>query len=200
MTKYCDHGHPLEEWMVECPFCPKSGDGIRKVMGNKTAATLSEAATEIAAPSALKATVMDGFTEFYQNPLKATVMDTEAGARKTVVLGQKEVSPRKPPEGPLPLLGWLVLMNGPEKWRDFRIDREKLIIGTGEECDVCLQDTAASTRHASVRKQTEGLFIVDLDSTNGTFLNNDPDPVSKRLLQDEDLIKVGTTYLKYRRL
>jgi len=198
MTKYCPHGHPLEEWMTDCPYCPKADEGIRVVLGSPGPTVAShDATTEMNPPAGPKATVVDGFTEFYHSPLKATIADTEP-ARKTVMVGQHAAAP-KPAGGPLPLIGWLVVMNGPAKWQDFRIDQEKMVIGSGEECEVRLQDEAVSGRHASVRKQVEGLFIVDLDSTNGTFLNNDPQPLAKKLLQDEDLIKVGGTYRKSRR-
>jgi pSer/pThr/pTyr-binding forkhead associated (FHA) protein len=91
-------------------------------------------------------------------------------------------------------------MNGENKWQDFRIDMDRLIIGNGENCDVRITDEAVSTRHASLRRTTQGLVLTDLDSTNGTFVNNDPDRISKVVMQDEDLIRIGTTYLKFRRL
>jgi len=214
MTKYCPNGHPMEEWMAECPFCAKAKDGVKKILGNQTPppqnaadaqdggssglkATVVDGQTE-QYRSPLKATVVDGHTEFYQSPLKETVMD-RPDAKKTAVLGHEDKT-RKTEKKKLPLMGWLVIMNGEDKWKDFRVDSDRLILGNSNECEIQLKDDAISGRHASIRRQPEGLVLTDLDSTNGTYLNNDPDSVTKKILQDEDLIRVGNTYLKFRRL
>ncbi|MBN2433456.1 MAG: FHA domain-containing protein [Acidobacteria bacterium] len=197
MTKYCPNGHPMEDWMTECPFCTRAGEGVRKVLGDQTEAETA-AKTEAEAMAGLKATVVDGYTEFYETPLKATVVDGVA-VKATKVMGADVPAGRKPRQQ-LPLMGWLVIMNGDRKWQDFRIDTERLTIGQGEECEIRIPDDAVSTRHASLRRAPEGLLLTDLDSTNGTFINNDPDRISRVVLKDEDLIRVGTTYLKFRRL
>ena len=119
--------------------------------------------------------------------------------KATRVIGQ-EAAAGRPARKKLPLMGWLVIMNGEKKWQDFRIDTDRLIIGKGENCDIQITDDAVSTRHASLRRMPEGLILTDLDSTNGTFVNNDPDRISKVVMQDEDLIRIGATYLKFRRL
>ena len=45
-------------------------------------------------------------------------------------------------------------------------------IGAGRECDVVLQDKAVSRLHAEVRAARGGVLVVDLDSRNGTRVNN----------------------------
>jgi len=197
MTKYCPNGHPMEDWMTECPFCTRAGEGVRKVLGDQDDGAAATPA-ETAAPAGLKATVVDGYTEFYQTPPKATIADG-AAVKATKVMGA-DAPPGRTPRKKLPLMGWLVIMNGERKWQDFRIDTDRLTIGQGDECDIRLPDEAVSTRHASLRRAPEGLVLTDLDSTNGTFVNNDPDRISKVELKDEDLIRLGTTYLKFRRL
>ena len=197
MTRYCPNGHPLEEWMTECPFCAKAGDGVRQLLKSESPSVNDDSAAPTPAGD-LKATVVDGYTEFYRQPLKETVMD-HAELKQTVVMGHDgDKAARR--MGQLPLQGWLVVMNGPDKWRDFRLDQDRISLGTGAECDVRLKDEAVSTRHASIRRLPEGLVLTDLDSTNGTFVNNDPDRISKVILDDEDLIRCGNTYLKFRRL
>lgn len=47
-----------------------------------------------------------------------------------------------------------------------------LIIGRAEECDLVLEDTFISQQHAKISKNSKGLVVEDLGSTNGTFLNN----------------------------
>lgn len=195
MTRYCDHGHPLEDWMTECPYCTKASEGVRVVMGNT--ADPASAPTQVTPPGGLKATVVDGQTAFFRQPLKATIVDTPE--KKTVVLAGAAPAERRRGD-PRPLSGWLVIMSGPDKWKDFRVDRERVTIGSAEDCEIRIQDEGISSRHANVRQQPDGLFIVDLDSTNGTFINNETAPVAKRELHDEDLIRVGNIWLKFRKL
>jgi len=40
--------------------------------------------------------------------------------------------------------------------------------------------------------------ITDLDSTNGTFLNDGAEPVSRVELKDNDVIRAGETSLKFK--
>lgn len=48
----------------------------------------------------------------------------------------------------------------------------ELAIGRGEDCDVRLDDARASRRHASVRWTDGSLFVQDLNSRNGTLVND----------------------------
>lgn len=50
------------------------------------------------------------------------------------------------------------------------VDRP-LVFGRRPECDVVLRDGAVSGRHARVRGQNGALWIEDLESRNGTFVN-----------------------------
>ena len=48
------------------------------------------------------------------------------------------------------------------------------VIGIGREKgnDIAVGDHEASRRHAELRKHNDTFFLTDLDSSNGTFLNN----------------------------
>lgn len=56
------------------------------------------------------------------------------------------------------------------------IDGE-LTVGRDESCDVVLQEGQTSRRHARLGARADGLWVEDLQSTNGTFIND------KRLLE-----------------
>ena len=51
-----------------------------------------------------------------------------------------------------------------------RLERGLLTIGRGQDCDLVLQDTQVSRRHAELRRHGDQWFLVDLGSTNGTFV------------------------------
>jgi pSer/pThr/pTyr-binding forkhead associated (FHA) protein len=68
-------------------------------------------------------------------------------------------------------------------------------IGRGAENGVRLDgDTTVSGRHATVTSRTDGLWVADAGSTNGTFVNG-ARVTSPRLLQAGDVIRVGHTDL-----
>lgn len=56
-------------------------------------------------------------------------------------------------------------------------------------------DEFASTRHARIDPRPDGVWVEDLGSTNGTFVNGEQIG-SRRLLQTGDVLRVGGTELK----
>lgn len=130
---------------------------------------------------------------------KKTVLETEvareAGAagggagRKTVLISEK----RKPP-----VLGWLVAMSGDQKGEDFRVREGKNLLGSGLEAQVVLRDTTVSGQHASLRYDDGKFFLTDLDSSNGTYINEKK--ISKEELKDNDVVRVGEVTLKFKAL
>lgn len=49
--------------------------------------------------------------------------------------------------------------------------RAKTVIGRGSDCDIVLNESEMSRRHALIENTPEGLFLRDLGSANGTFVN-----------------------------
>lgn len=97
-----------------------------------------------------------------------------------------------------PVVGWLVALNGSLKGHDFRIRDGKNVIGTAADTDIVLTDQYMSARHAVIRHE-EGMFVlVDLDSTNGTYVNDQR--ISKEELIDNDRVRLGRTELKFKSL
>jgi FHA domain len=65
-----------------------------------------------------------------------------------------------------------------------------LTIGRSGDCDVTLQDTYLSSRHARVANDDGDLSIEDLGSTNGTYVNQEL--VKGRVrLERGDVVQVG---------
>lgn len=56
-------------------------------------------------------------------------------------------------------------------------------------------DEFASGRHAKIEPRPDGVWVDDLGSTNGTFVN-DERITSKRLLAPGDVVRVGETELR----
>jgi pSer/pThr/pTyr-binding forkhead associated (FHA) protein len=49
--------------------------------------------------------------------------------------------------------------------------RGRLVIGRGSECDLILDESEMSRRHAVIENSGDGIFLRDLGSANGTFVN-----------------------------
>lgn len=112
-----------------------------------------------------------------------------SSARKTVLLSQKYKAP---------VVGWFVALDGQQKGEDFRVRDGQNTIGSDASCDIVLTDTTISGKHASLRYK-EGKFILsDLDSTNGSYLNNDNDSIAREELKDNDVVRFGDVKLKFK--
>jgi signal transduction histidine kinase len=70
-------------------------------------------------------------------------------------------------------------------------------IGIGREKgnDIAVEDHEASRRHAEIRKHNDTFVLTDLDSSNGTFLNNGR--ISEVELKSGDRIQIGRTLFLY---
>lgn len=67
------------------------------------------------------------------------------------------------------------------------------------EVDLVLEDFAVSRMHARISKEEDGLYLEDLNSTNGTYKNGlRMQPYERRKLEEGDEIKMGKVVLIYR--
>lgn len=97
-----------------------------------------------------------------------------------------------------PCVGWIVVLTGELRGRDFRLVDGKNTMGTSADCDVVLTDPYLSSKHCVIRHENGTFTLVDLDSTNGTYLNDRR--ASKEDIIDNDKIRMGRTELKFKSL
>lgn len=55
---------------------------------------------------------------------------------------------------------------------EYIVTESPSVIGRGETCDLIIDDEGISRNHARISKEGEVIFIKDMDSTNGTFVND----------------------------
>lgn len=73
-----------------------------------------------------------------------------------------------------------------------------LTIGRAPDNQLVLQDQQSSSHHAEIRPDAQGYLLVDMNSRNGTFVNEQRlVPQTPRLLISGDVIRVGETRLNY---
>lgn len=88
----------------------------------------------------------------------------------------------------------VVVMSGPQMGLRRRVDKS-IVIGRDPASSVPLVDRDVSWQHARIEDRGDGWAIVDLESTNGTYVNEDR--VSDRMLERNDRITVGETIVRF---
>ena len=79
----------------------------------------------------------------------------------------------------------------------FELDSTPLTIGRGEQNDVALDgDEFASARHVRIEPRRDGVWLQDLGSTNGTYVNALRIDRPRKLVHG-DLVRVGETDLRF---
>ncbi len=84
----------------------------------------------------------------------------------------------------------LVVKTGADTEQKWAIEKDVVIIGRGECCDVVLPERPVSRRHAEIRRDGNRYLLRDLGSRNGTWLNGQEvdGPIP---LQDGDEIQIA---------
>jgi hypothetical protein len=95
--------------------------------------------------------------------------------------------------------GRLVVVRSPalEEGDVMPLDSQPLTVGRGANNDVTLpNDEYASSRHARFEPRHDGVWIEDIGSTNGTFVNGIRVTRERRLVPG-DVVRVGETDLRF---
>ena len=85
------------------------------------------------------------------------------------------------------------------RFKDQDVELCRMIkIGRDEKCDIVISDDPlVSRRHAIIEQEGDLFHVLDKDSTNGTYVNNNPIPKGKKVqLKSGDEIMVGKTKIK----
>src|ERR1044072_6618120 len=83
----------------------------------------------------------------------------------------------------------LAAISGKLKGAIFAINEETLLIGRETAANLCIGATSVSRRYSEIEKKEDGFVITDLESLNGTFVNDLP--VRSRLLEHGDRVRIG---------
>jgi hypothetical protein len=92
----------------------------------------------------------------------------------------------------------LVVQRSPslEEGDEFPVDSAPVTVGRGGQNDLVLVgDDFASARHARIEVRVDGVWVQDLESTNGTYVNG-ARVAGARRLDTGDVLRVGETDLR----
>ncbi len=86
-------------------------------------------------------------------------------------------------------MAFLKAENGSSSGRKYLLDRVRHVIGRRPDCDIIVDDNSVSRTHAQILKSGEEFFVEDMNSRNGTHVN-DQMIFGRRKLRSGDRIRV----------
>ena len=90
----------------------------------------------------------------------------------------------------------LTIRNGPSAGAVFNLAQTSAMsIGRGPGNEIVLPDEAVSSQHCRIRPEAGRFVVHDLESTNGTFVNERR--VTRHMLSEGDVIRLGETWLEF---
>jgi predicted Zn finger-like uncharacterized protein len=82
----------------------------------------------------------------------------------------------------------LAVIAGPDAGKMYAIDKPRVVIGR-EEVDFALDDPEISRQHAAIEVSGANVFVLDLNSSNGTFV--DESAITEAPLENQDEFTIG---------
>ncbi|MGI9557174.1 MAG: FHA domain-containing protein [Solirubrobacterales bacterium] len=89
----------------------------------------------------------------------------------------------------------VIRSGGGRSGESFTIDEDRMSIGRAPDAAVFLDDVTVSRNHALLVRRRDGLYIDDLGSLNGTYVNRRR--IESHQLADGDEIQIGKYKLSY---
>ncbi|NEZ02999.1 FHA domain-containing protein [Wenzhouxiangella sp. XN201] len=79
--------------------------------------------------------------------------------------------------------------------QSFALTSARMVIGRAESCNLRIDDASVSSEHARLSRDAGGWRVVNLLSTNGTFVNEQK--VSSAALSDGDRLRFGRVEFRF---
>jgi len=194
-TRLCPNGHVVDATWETCPYCPAARAPRPQIP--QTRVSLAPPGAPIAPPFPSPWSPPQPSSQPAPQPPPLPVGRTTPRGGPTRLLGAEREAEKK-----VPVVGWLVVLSGKHRGEDFRLRDGKNAIGGDPSNQIVLSDDHISSRHASINavvKDGERMFVIrDLDSRNGTFLNEREEPIYHEELVDNDQVVFGTVKCKFK--
>ena len=134
--------------------------------------------------------------------VRAAARDVRSSQESMILSPQQAQSLGLAPRPNAPARGRLVVLASTalDPGEAYELDATQLTVGRGANNDLALEnDEFASARHARIEPRRDGVYVEDIGSTNGTFVNGIR-LARERRLAPGDVVRVGETDLRYEEL
>ena len=134
------------------------------------------------------------------------LQDTRKPSKSAVVYPEEEIKTAVRPEyRPTVCLNsmtgktrGMLLYQGAEPYEDICVTKKMTRIGYGPDADIQIQADTISQLHARIDHDGETYYIEDLNSTNGTFVNDEPLAYKeRRKLNSNDMIRFADVRYRF---
>lgn len=88
----------------------------------------------------------------------------------------------------------IIMMDG-KLFKEVTLTKERTTLGRRPHNDIVIENLAVSGEHAALSMQSGDVFVEDLNSTNGTFLNGRV--VKKQQLRHGDSLEIGRYKIRF---
>jgi diguanylate cyclase (GGDEF)-like protein len=109
----------------------------------------------------------------------------------TMITGPKRESPKPGADACLVQ----IYPTGPGMGRRYPLGSARMVIGRETGCDITIDDQSVSRRHAAIQPAGDSYSVFDLQSTNGTYINDRL--VEDSQLQDGDHLRIGNVIYRF---
>ena len=89
----------------------------------------------------------------------------------------------------------LTIAQGAQAGMSAELAAGTVLIGRGSDCQLILDDDYVSTRHARVVSGDQGVYVEDLGSTNGTYVNGQR-ITAPTTITLADTVRIGKTIMR----
>jgi pSer/pThr/pTyr-binding forkhead associated (FHA) protein len=90
----------------------------------------------------------------------------------------------------------IAVVEGPDAPITVTFQGPRLLVGRSGSCDLVLADTQISRQHAAIECEGPDFVLVDLGSSNGTLVGNPGQRVTRHVLREGDVVRLGHNVLK----
>ena len=91
----------------------------------------------------------------------------------------------------------LTIQHGYDKQQELEVKEGKMVIGRELDCDIIMNTSNCSRHHACVTRKGNKVYVEDLNSSNGTFVNSTPIDTSYEL-KHLDIMQIAETVFIFR--
>ncbi len=117
--------------------------------------------------------------------------DPNNSDEKTLVTDNLQINPSDPKEDAFVM----IYPTGPNMGHQYALESTVASIGRDPGNDIVVDNDSVSRRHAKLTVESGQRILTDLQSTNGSYVNNKP--ILTHFLQNGDQVKIGDTIFKY---
>ena len=89
----------------------------------------------------------------------------------------------------------IILSHQGETMHELTLEQPRLMIGRAEDNDLCINNTNVSRHHAILVRHGAAAMLMDMNSTNGTFVNSQR--IKDQVVVHNDIISIGNHQIKF---